>query len=261
MPFYGVIRDTLGNLYGATNAGGANGNNGTVFKLDIAGHETVLYSFCSVANCADGINPDLGQLILDASGNLYGTTGGGGDNGRGTAFRLDSAGHETILYSFCATSTLQVSCTDGSFALNGLAQDVSGNLYGTALGGGANGGGGVFKLALQGVTVSPTSLNFGNVKLCEKRKKVLTLTNNGETKAQIGAVSFTDVVGNPADFTYHRYCGANLGAGKHCSIAVFFSPDATTTDTATLNIVTSAPGSPLQVPITATGIRSSKCVQ
>jgi hypothetical protein len=86
----------------------------------------------------------------------------------------------------------------------------------------------------------------------------LTLENNGTTKVQIGAVSFTNISGNPADFSFHRYCNARgkgkLGPGRSCTIAVLFHADAAATDTATLNIVTSAPGSPLQVPITAVGI-------
>jgi hypothetical protein len=108
------------------------------------------------------------------------------------------------------------------------------------------------------LTASPTNLTFGNVDLCRTKKEVLTLKNNGTTKVQIGAVSFINISGNPADFSFHRYCNANddgeLGPGKSCTIAVLFSPDALATDTATLNIVNSSSGSPLQVPITATGI-------
>ncbi|MGA8538910.1 MAG: choice-of-anchor D domain-containing protein [Terriglobales bacterium] len=107
------------------------------------------------------------------------------------------------------------------------------------------------------LTASPTSLQFGNVDLCRTKKEVLTLQNNGTTEVQIGAVSFTNVSGNPSDFSFHRYCNVNsngeLAPGKSCTIAVLFSPDALTTDTATLNIVNSSPDSPLQVPITAAG--------
>jgi len=107
------------------------------------------------------------------------------------------------------------------------------------------------------LTASPTILNFGSVDLCRTKKEVLTLENNGTTEVQIGAVSFTNISGNPADFSFHRYCNANgngeLGPGKSCAIAVLFSPDALTTDTATLNIVNSSSDSPLQVPIMAMG--------
>jgi len=83
-PFGGLVRDTAGNLYGTTynggsvscSSGGITGC-GVVFKLDTAGNETVLYRFTGGAN---GANPQAG-LILDAAGNLYGTTVYGGDLG------------------------------------------------------------------------------------------------------------------------------------------------------------------------------------
>src|SRR5580700_2417129 len=75
-PYAGVIRDSAGNLYGTTYAGGA-ANAGVVYKLDAAGAFTVLYSF---TGGADGANPYAG-VILDSAGNLYGTTEGGGTSG------------------------------------------------------------------------------------------------------------------------------------------------------------------------------------
>ena len=109
------------------------------------------------------------------------------------------------------------------------------------------------------ITVSPTSLNFGSVHKNRRKKEVVTLENTGTTKVEIGAVSFTNISGSPADFSFHQYCnephGGELRVGDSCTIAVFFDADAVATDTATLNIMTSAAGSPLQVPITATGIK------
>ena len=146
-PFAGLIEDASGNLYGTTSLGGAN-NGGTVFKLDSAGNYTVLYNFCSQANCADGWGPYAG-LIEDVSGNLYGTTfWGGGSIDGGTVFKLDSAGNYTVLHTFCS----QANCMDGYHPYAGLIKDASGNLYGTTYNGGATnnglapGGGTVFKL-------------------------------------------------------------------------------------------------------------------
>jgi uncharacterized repeat protein (TIGR03803 family) len=77
-PVAGVIRDSTGNLYGTTYFGGAAGD-GVVYKLDTAGHETVLHSF---TRGADGANPEAG-VIRDSAGHLYGTTLFGGKYGSG----------------------------------------------------------------------------------------------------------------------------------------------------------------------------------
>ena len=124
-----LAEDGAGNLYGTTVAGGAN-DSGTVFKVSSSGQETLLYSFCSLANCSDGAFPE-GGVIVDQSGNLYGTTFYGGlqtcDRGCGTAFKVTSTGTESVLYDFCS----QANCADGEWPLAGLAADGAGNLYGT----------------------------------------------------------------------------------------------------------------------------------
>jgi uncharacterized repeat protein (TIGR03803 family) len=119
-PEAGVLLDAAGNLYGTTSAGGGTKGAGVVFKVDPTGHETVLYSF---TGGADGSNPWAG-VVSDASGNLYGTTRYGGTMGAGTVFKLDTTGHETVLYSFKGG-------TDGYGPMSGLALDAAGNLYGT----------------------------------------------------------------------------------------------------------------------------------
>jgi uncharacterized repeat protein (TIGR03803 family) len=127
-----LVRDAAGNLYGTTLGGGA-AKSGTVFKLDTDGRETVLHSFTGAAG--DGSNPYAG-LILDAAGNLYGTTVYSGDlacdppYGCGTVFKLDAAGTETVLYRFTRTGG------DGALPYGGLVRDAAGNLYGTTAGGG-----------------------------------------------------------------------------------------------------------------------------
>ncbi len=87
---------------------------------------SVLYSF---KGGADGQVP-MGSLIRDAAGNLYGTTFTGGVPDRGTVFKLDSTGNETVLYTF--------SGADGGNPFAGMIRDAAGNLYGTT------GNGGVF---------------------------------------------------------------------------------------------------------------------
>jgi uncharacterized repeat protein (TIGR03803 family) len=132
-PYAGLVRDPNGNLYGTTYYGGGSGCDGrgcgTVFRLDKTGKETILHSF---SNGSDGVFPYAG-LIRDASGNLYGTTAGGGSGSNGTVFKLDKTGKETILYAFTGYPY------DGGEPNGGLVRDASGNLYGTTtLGGGAD---------------------------------------------------------------------------------------------------------------------------
>jgi len=95
-PLAGLIEDTAGNLYGTTQAGGP-ANSGTVFKLDQAGNETILYTF---TGGSDGGFPEYGSLLRDPAGNLYGTTLEGGAASYGTVFRVSKTGKETVLHSF-----------------------------------------------------------------------------------------------------------------------------------------------------------------
>jgi len=97
-----------------------------------AQREQVLYSFCSVQNCADGYWPVAG-VVFDAGGNLYGTTPRGGTQGAGTVFELTpergGSWAEKTLYEFCS----QTDCTDGAEPEAGLILDSAGNLYGTTM--------------------------------------------------------------------------------------------------------------------------------
>jgi uncharacterized repeat protein (TIGR03803 family) len=86
---------------------------------------------------ANGANPS-GALIMDASGDLYGTTMGGGANNNGAIFELPSGGSLATLASFNYSTT-------GSEPQAALVADASGNLYGTATYGGANSDGTVFE--------------------------------------------------------------------------------------------------------------------
>lgn len=150
-PGAGVVADGSGNLFGTTAYGGTPGA-GVAFKLVPNGSssvETVLYSFCTLTDCTDGANSivDGAGLMLDSSGNIFGTTyhGGGHDidsdgGGGGTVFELN--GSEHVLYSFCA----QANCSDGEHPQAGVVMDGAGNLFGTTVAGGINGAGTVYEL-------------------------------------------------------------------------------------------------------------------
>ena len=142
-PWAGLIFDSAGNLYGTTKKGGGTGH-GVAFELSPGANgwtESVLYSFCALANCADGAQVQ-GGLIFDSKGDLYGTTYAGGaytnsgcagvGSTCGTVYELTPGANgnwtEQVLHSF----NLQ----DGAGSETSLIFDASGNLYGTATRGG-----------------------------------------------------------------------------------------------------------------------------
>jgi uncharacterized repeat protein (TIGR03803 family) len=134
----------MGNIYGTTEFGGTS-DLGTVFQMTKMGNdwtEVPIYSFTG----PDGLQPYAG-VILDSSGNLFGTTEEGGLYGFGTVFELsyniNSGWTETVLYSFQNLS-------DGEYPGAGVVMDSAGNLYGATTNGGAGGGGTVFEVSPAG---------------------------------------------------------------------------------------------------------------
>jgi uncharacterized repeat protein (TIGR03803 family) len=143
-PQGGLLLDTAGNLYGTTISGGVSSCNtqerpycGTVFKLAPNRKLTILHSFTGKS---DGAGPS-GDLIMDSTGNLYGTAFTGGDlectlgdkPGCGVVFKLDTSGKETVLHRFTGKA-------DGAGPSGSLLMDGAGNLYGSASVGGEFGG-------------------------------------------------------------------------------------------------------------------------
>jgi uncharacterized repeat protein (TIGR03803 family) len=114
-----LVRDAQGNLYGTTYWGGGYSYQGTAFKLDPRGHETVLYRFVA----GYGANPESG-LIQGKTGKFYGTTVKGGAHRKGSLFEIDKSGHERVLHSFQFNQGITLDA--------GVVQDEVGNFYGTA---------------------------------------------------------------------------------------------------------------------------------
>ena len=154
-PLASLLRDSEGSVYGTTNAGGV-ANCGTVFKLGPpSGGQWAFHVLHSFQGRTDGCNPTA-PLIMDASGNLYGTTYGGGGMcvpwsgcSLGVVFELSppaipgEAWTENVLYRFGSSGSIDGACPQG-----GLVFGKNGWLYGTTVySAGFSGIGTVFALA------------------------------------------------------------------------------------------------------------------
>ncbi|WP_287130212.1 choice-of-anchor tandem repeat GloVer-containing protein [Candidatus Cyanaurora vandensis] len=137
-PQAGLTVGPNGNLYGTT-AGGGPAGLGTIFRVNLAGSITTLYSFASGGSA--GATPRAG-LTLGSDGNFYGTTADGGTNGSGTVFRITATGVLTSLYSFAGV--------DGDQPEAELTLDSDGNFYGTTAFGGTTNQGTVFQITPTG---------------------------------------------------------------------------------------------------------------
>lgn len=157
-----LVFDRSGNIYGVTNEGGPGDCRefgcGAVYKLSQSNgqwSESALYLFQTNTG-----NQPWSGVLLDSSGNAYGTTPAGGPNNTGTIYQLTPSGDtwsEMDIYDFPNPS-------NGSVPEGGLIADSSGNLYGTATGGSPGGAAAVFELTPSGGSwnyqVIYTSANF-----------------------------------------------------------------------------------------------------
>jgi uncharacterized repeat protein (TIGR03803 family) len=238
-PYAGLILDASGNLYGTARVGGSS-NLGTAFKLDTAGNNfTVLHNFAGGAS--DGANPNAGRMILDASGNLYGTTSSGGSSAGGTVFRLDTSGdHFTVLHTFAIPLPFGAppagGVSDGSDPEAGLVMDSAGNLYGTTYAGGSDNEGTLFMLAPVHPTVfftgAPASAPYGY-------QFTVSAITNASTTAVIAASGPCSVGGTIVTMT---------GGAGTCLLTASWGADSNYTAT---SLTQSTDASPASLTITA----------
>jgi uncharacterized repeat protein (TIGR03803 family) len=141
-PYGSLIQATDGNFYGATRSGTLLYDE--IFRVTPGGEISSVYSFCSVADCADGEHTTA--PILGSDGNLYGVSSGGSNyTWSGALYRLTLEGQLTTLYTFCP----KANCV-GSEIPNGIIEGSDGNFYGTTFGAGANDAGSVFQVSSTG---------------------------------------------------------------------------------------------------------------
>jgi uncharacterized repeat protein (TIGR03803 family) len=155
-PLASLIMDANGNLFGTTASGGA-ANDGTVFEIvrtptGYANSPLTLVSF----HGADGNDPE-GSLIVDANGDLFGTTRTGGQYNAGTVFEVvrTATGYDPV-----PITLVSFDGADGAHPLGDLFADADGNLLGTTYDGGTNSLGTVFEIArtASGYAATPTTL-------------------------------------------------------------------------------------------------------
>jgi len=198
-------------LYGTARDGDTGPEHkGTVFALNIDGTGfTNLYSF---TGGSDGAYPNAGLVL---SGNtLYGTADGGGSNGVGTVFKINTDGTDfTVVYSFIGPT---YSSSDGAYPLAALI--VSDNtLYGTTGGGGILGLGVVFRVNTDGTGFtnlhSFTGMNGegglpqAQLLLLSNRLYGTTLTEGGSGAGTVFSIN----VDGTAFTTLHSFSGGSNG--------------------------------------------------
>lgn len=130
LPNAGVILDSAGNVYGATDDGGASFY-GTVYQLSPASDGTYNYDLLFSFKPGSGLNNT--QLHMDAAGNLYGVRGSAGSIGAGIVFEMSPNGDGTWSEKILYTSR---GGTDGEYPVGGVVLDETGNLYGATVYGG-----------------------------------------------------------------------------------------------------------------------------
>jgi len=166
--------DTAGNLFGTATDSGP-GNGGVLWELTKNGTYLDLHDFGATITYSNGTTgPDgywpYGAVAVDGAGNVYGTTAEGGPSNTnvGILWEVTAAGKYIDLHDFGTTVTLPGGSlgTDGTWPFTGVTVDSSGAIYGAAGTGGGTNGGLIWRLgtapvSLQGVSISPTSVQGG----------------------------------------------------------------------------------------------------
>jgi uncharacterized repeat protein (TIGR03803 family) len=130
-----------GSLYSVGQLGGGTGH-GTLYKISAAGKISLIYSFCALAGCDDGADPNVPAQYVD--GNFYGTTIFGGTSNLGILYKITPTGKLTVLHNFAGGTA------DGAYPQGVLTEGNDGNFYGVTNAGGTFNLGTIFKITPSG---------------------------------------------------------------------------------------------------------------
>jgi hypothetical protein len=246
----GITVDASGNAYVV------GGTNSADFPVTAGAFQTTFGG----GTCGGGVPgpcADAFMTKLNATGSalIYSTYLGSNNADNAAAIGVDASRHAYIAgYTYSSsfpttTGAYDTTCgTDG--ACNAGAAAPLPDAFVAKLSG----------LALPVVTLSPTSLDFGEQLVgTTSAPRTVTLTNNGDAPLTFTSFnvqrSLTDQTASP-DFTEFNDCGGPLplAAGASCTLTVLFAPTAIGTRTAVLVIVDNAAGSPHSVDLTGVGL-------
>ncbi len=234
-------------MYGA-NIGGGVGGRGTIYQFAQSPSNynvwatSVLHSFSG----SDGAYPEAG-VVLDAAGNLYGTTSLGGSANAGIVFKLTPVAKNTwtykVLYSFTGG-------TDGGNPWSTVVLDSAGNLYGTTTSGGASNQGVVYEVVNTTAAVEPTSLTFGPQPLhTTSPAQRISLLNTSSIPITVTNVNIQ------GDFAISdNECQSAVQPSSQCDVYVTFTPtgSGTAPRTGAITFVDTAFNSPQSAQLTGT---------
>jgi hypothetical protein len=161
-PDAGLTMDAGGDLFGTTASGGAFATGGSVFIIPktSTGYAslTTLVSFPAESFLGIPGGPQ-GDLILDASDDLFDTTRLQGSTGDGEVFELTDSGGS---FAPAPTTVASFNITDGQYPRGGLIADAAGDLFGTTYAGGPSGDGTVFEIARTGTGYASTPMTLAS---------------------------------------------------------------------------------------------------
>jgi len=245
-PLAGVVQGTDGNFYGNTLNGGAdNSNHGTVFALSGPGKlpiANVSPSSLTFGNQAVGTTSPPQTVTLSNIGTsplTVSNIAASGDFAEANTCGsfLAAGGSCSIKVTFTPTTTGTrngtLTVTDNSNGVDGSQQTVS--LTGTGVS--------------VGVSLSPTSLTFGNqVVNTMSSPKTVTMKSTGTMPLNITNIAAS------GDFPQTNNCPGSLAPGAKCTISVTFTPAMTGKRIGSITVTDNASNSPQNVPLSGTGV-------